>query len=163
MSYDGAVTHPHAALIDRFYQAFAARDAAAMGDCYADRVRFSDPVFVDLEGERARAMWRMLCARGADLEVVHSGVSADDTTGEAHWEAWYTFSGTGRRVHNVIDARFRFADGAIVEHVDTFDFYRWSRQALGLPGMLLGWTPLLRNKVRATAGAQLERFMAKEG
>ncbi len=155
------MAHPNAALIDRFYTAFAARDAGGMGACYADDVRFSDPVFPALEGDAARGMWRMLCERGADLVVEHSGVRADDDAGEARWEAWYTFSATGRKVHNVIDARFRFADGRIVEHVDTFDFHRWSRQALGAPGLLLGWTPMLRNKVRATAGAQLTKFMAR--
>jgi hypothetical protein len=28
-----------------------------------------------------------------------------DARGMASWEAWYTFSATGRRVHNKIDAR----------------------------------------------------------
>lgn len=155
------MAHPNEELLDRFYSAFADRDAEAMGACYADDVRFTDPVFEGLEGDAARGMWRMLCERGADLRVEHSGVRADDETGEAHWEAWYTFSATGRKVHNVIDARFRFRDGAIVEHVDTFDFHRWSRQALGMPGLLLGWSSLLQNKVRGTAGEQLEKFLAR--
>ena len=40
-------------------------------------------------------------------------------------------------------------------------FRSWSRQALGTPGLLLGWSPFLRNKVRATAAANLKRFLAK--
>ena len=51
-------------------------------------------------------------------------------------------------------------DGLITRHRDRFDFWRWSRQALGPAGWLLGWTPLLRAKVRATAAGNLDRFLA---
>ena len=155
------MTHPNADLIDRFYTAFAERDAETMAACYAPGVRFSDPVFTDLRGNAAGGMWRMLCEQGKDLRIEHSEVRCDDETGVAHWEAWYTFSATGKKVHNVIDARFRFEDGLIVEHADTFGFYRWSRQALGVPGLLLGWTPFLQNQVRKRAGKQLDRYLAK--
>ena len=77
-------------------------------------------------------MWRMLCKRGLDLELTHSDVQADDERGSARWAADYTLSGTGRAVHNEIEASFRFRDGLIAEHVDRFDLWRWSRQALGL-------------------------------
>ncbi len=151
---------PNEDLVDRFYRAFAARDAEAMARCYADDVRFSDPVFPELRGEKARDMWRMLCATGKDLRIEHRDVRADGREGSAHWDAYYTFSGTGRRVHNAIEARFRFEDGLIVEHVDRFDFHRWSRQALGATGLLLGWTPLVRGKVQKTAAERLAKFSA---
>lgn len=153
--------HPNEALLRKFYEAFARRDGDAMAACYAKDVRFSDPVFPNLAGERAGGMWRMLTRRAEDLKIEASAFSADDRTGSAHWEAWYTFSATGRRVHNVIDARFELADGLIVRHEDQFDFWRWSRQALGAPGLLLGWTPLLKKKVRAPAAKGLDQFMAK--
>jgi len=44
---------PHAALVQRFYAAFDARDAEAMAACYHPDVVFSDPVFGELRGERA--------------------------------------------------------------------------------------------------------------
>jgi len=50
----------------------------------------------------------------------------------------------------------------IVRHVDSFDFYRWSRMALGLPGFLLGWTSTIQGRVRAQADAQLTRFQSEE-
>ena len=46
----------------------------------------------------------------------------------------------------------------VIRHVDRFDFWRWSRQALGAPGWLLGWTSLLRGKVRAQAAKGLAAF-----
>jgi len=106
-------------------------------------------------------MWRMLCELGTDLRIVSSGIEADDATGRAHWEADYTFSATGRKVHNVIDATFRFKDGKIVEHVDSFPFYRWTRMALGPMGVLLGWTPLVQGQVRKQARKQLDRYLAR--
>lgn len=158
-----APMHPHAELIETFYEAFQRRDGDAMAACYHPEIRFSDPVFPDLRGERAGGMWRMLTGRAADLEVSVRDVHADDRGGRAHWDASYTFSATGRHVDNHIDASFRFRDGKIVEHHDVFSFWAWSRQALGPTGLLLGWTPLVRNKVRATAGAGLDAFMAKRG
>lgn len=153
--------HPNAQLIETFYRAFQRRDAEAMAACYAADVVFEDPAFGQLRGADAGDMWRMLCARAKDLEVRFSDVQADDTGGSAHWEADYLFSQTGRTVHNRIDATFRFRDGLIVEHRDRFDLWAWSRQALGLPGVLLGWSPLLRNKVRSQARRGLTQFQSK--
>lgn len=153
--------HPNAELVTRFYTAFQRKDGAAMTACYAPAVVFSDPVFPRLEGPHAGAMWRMLCERGADLEVTFRDVTADDARGSAHWDARYTFSQTGRKVLNRIDATFEFAGGAIVRHIDSFDLYRWSRQALGPVGLLLGWSPLVRNKVRRSAAASLAAWEAK--
>lgn len=151
----------HRALIDRFYTAFAARDGAAMAACYADDATFSDPVFTDLRGRDVGDMWRMLTSRAADLRIAHSAVTATDAAGAAHWEAWYTFSATGRSVHNVIDAAFTFRDGRIATHVDTFGLYRWARQALGPTGLLLGWTPMVQGKVRGQAMDGLRKWQAK--
>jgi len=155
------MSHPNATLIRGFYEAFQRRDVAAMAGCYHADIRFSDEVFPDLRGEQASAMWAMLVARGKDLRLAFADVTADDARGAATWEAWYTFSGSGRAVHNVIRAEFAFRDGRIVRHVDRFDFWRWARQALGPAGLLLGWTPFLRAKVRATAARSLAAWMEK--
>lgn len=157
------MTHPHAACIAHFYEAFERFDAEGMSLCYADDVRFSDPVFPDLRGEAARDMWRMLCARGRDvgLRLEVSGIEADEASGRAHWEAFYTFSVTGRAVHNRIDATFTFRDGRIATHHDAFDLWRWSGMALGPAGRILGWAPPLRDTIRRRASADLEGFMRR--
>lgn len=152
--------HLNEELVRTFYSAFQKRDHATMNACYHPEATFRDEAFT-LEGKGVCAMWHMLCERGKDLEVTFNGIQADDRTGKAHWEAWYTFSVTGRKVHNVIDAEFEFRDGKIYRHVDSFDFWRWSKMALGTPGMLLGWSGFLRGKVRATAAKGLEEFIRK--
>ncbi|MCB9298566.1 MAG: hypothetical protein H6559_36450 [Lewinellaceae bacterium] len=50
------------------------------------------------------------------------------------------------------EASFQFRDGKIIRHTDRFGFYRWARQAFGIPGLLLGWTGWFRARVRAAAG-----------
>jgi ketosteroid isomerase-like protein len=149
--------HPNEQLIDRFYEAFARRDGDAMAACYAPDARFSDPAFGELRGSEPGDMWRMLTGRAQDLEVRLVSREAGDEEGRARWTADYTFR-TGRRVHNDVRATFRFRDGLIAEHDDAFSFHAWSRQALGPAGLLLGWTPLLRGKVRKEARAGLEAF-----
>lgn len=151
----------NSALISRFYEAFQRLDAEAMADCYSDDVLFSDPVFGTLRGQQARDMWRMLTARAQNFSVVFDQVRADDQSGSAHWVATYLFSQTGRTVVNDIQARFVFRDGKIIEHHDRFDLWRWSRQALGTKGLLLGWTPLVQNAIRTQAHKGLKAFGEK--
>jgi ketosteroid isomerase-like protein len=146
-------------LIERFYGAFARLDGDAMAACYAPDAHFSDPVFTDLRGEEPGAMWRMLTGRAEDLEVRLAEHDASGGHGRARWLADYTFR-TGRRVHNDIHAEFRFQDGLIIEHRDSFSFYGWARQALGPVGLALGWTPIVQGKVRREARAGLDEFMA---
>ena len=132
-----------------------------MAAAYHRDIHFSDEVFANLRGPSASAMWRMLCDRAEDLKIEFSDIDADNRSGRAHWEAWYTFTTTGRKVHNVIEARFEFRDGRIVRHRDTFDFWRWSRQAIGPVGVLLGWTSFLKKRVRREAARNLDRFVQK--
>jgi hypothetical protein len=158
--------HPNAALVARFYAAFADLHPASMAACYAPDARFEDEVFSLHGRDEIGAMWMMLCqatraSGAAHWRLAARDVVADDQAGGAHWEAWYRFSATGRKVHNRIDARFDFAqDGLIAGHVDDFNFWAWARQALGAPGLLLGWTPMLQNKVRAQAATKLALFKA---
>jgi ketosteroid isomerase-like protein len=157
-----SVHHAHERLIRDFYTAFAARDAAGMAACYHRDIAFTDPAFPMLKGDEATAMWAMLTSRAkGDFEIVLIDASADASGGTATWEAKYTFSQTGRYVHNKIEAVFAFRDGKIVRHVDRFPFWRWASQALGPAGTLLGWSmpfkALIRRKVKAALAGFMER------
>jgi ketosteroid isomerase-like protein len=153
--------HSNEALIRKFYDAFAARDADTMAACYHPEVAFSDPAFPMLRGPEASGMWRMLVSRGKDLQLTLVEASGNEHGGRAIWEARYTFSQTGRPVVNRIHAVFAFRDGLIVRHVDQFPFWTWSKQALGPLGLLLGWSWPLKALVRKKAAASLAQFMAK--
>ena len=155
------MTDSNVQLIERFYRAFDEGDGDTMASCYSPRARFSDPVFPDLRGDRAGAMWRMLTATPGPLRIELLEHEAGDARGSAHWRAHYTFSETGRPVVNDVHASFHFEDGLIAEHRDEFSFHRWARQALGPVGRLLGWTPILRSAVRRKAAARLEGFTSR--
>ena len=153
--------HPHEALVREFYAAFARKDGEAMAACYHPEVFFSDPVFPRLHGDEAGDMWKMLLSRAGDLEVTLDSATADGEGGQAQWTARYTFSRTGRKVVNVIQALFAFRDGKIVRHHDSFPFWRWSAQALGPLGATLGWLPPLKWKVRKDAARSLEKYRGR--
>jgi hypothetical protein len=154
--------HPNEVVIRRFYQAFAQKDYQTMQQAYGDDATFTDPVFRNLSAREVKSMWKMLVTSASDLEISFNGITADDLRGHCRWEARYTFSATGRKVHNTITADFHFKDGLIFSHEDRFNFWRWSRMALGAPGLLLGWTPYLVNAVRTKVKRRLERFMNEE-
>lgn len=105
-------------------------------------------------------MWRMLCSSDTDLTLTHTVGPTTDTSAEASWVAVYTFSATGRKVTNEVTALMKLKDGKIVEHNDSFNFWKWSSQSLGLPGKLFGWTPFLKGKVQSEARKKLAMFQA---
>jgi len=156
-------TSSGAELLRRFYAAFARRDHQTMAACYGPDAEFSDPVFQGLRGVEVSGMWRMLCERATDLRIEFDGITDDGQRGTAHWEAWYTFSATDRPVHNIVEAGFTFDRGLIRRHVDRFALYAWARQALGLRGLLLGWSPPVQQAIRTQARRSLDRFLRGAG
>lgn len=153
--------HPNEEIIHAFYSAFSGRDSETMSSFYHEDAKFTDPVF-SLEGSREiSAMWQMLCERGHDLEISYNQISADDSTGSAHWEATYTFSQTGRKVHNTIQASFKFQNGLITEHTDSFSFWAWSNQSLGFIGLFLGWSGWLKSIIRRKARYSLDQYITQ--
>jgi ketosteroid isomerase-like protein len=153
------------AVIDRLYAAMNAGDGDAMAACYTPDATFEDPAFGHLEDGRGQAMWRMLCAgSGGGLTVALLGKEVGaNSTGTAHWTADYTFSDTGRPVHNDVHATFVFRDGLISAHRDAFDLRAWAGQALGPVPALLGHTPLLRLLMHRRTSGRLDRFLAGDG
>ena len=151
--------HEEEELIRVFYTCFKNLDWPGMNACYSEDIFFYDTVFENLEGFRVKAMWQMLLSNAKDLKLDFSDVAAADGYGSCQWTAAYSFSATGRRVVNKGEAHFKFAGGKIAEHQDGFDLWKWSRQALGLPGILFGWTPPLQRKIRGMAKKNLQKFI----
>lgn len=131
-----------------------------MQTCYADNASFSDPIFSNLNAAEVRAMWAMLLGSAKDMRMEFKNINATKDGATAEWDAYYTFSKTGRKVVNRVKATFLIENGKIVKHQDVFNFHQWARQALGTPGLLLGWTSFLRNKISQQAKKNLENYMS---
>lgn len=148
-------------LVHHFYTAFQRKDRQTLVATYHPEATFSDPVFPALHGSEVGAMWHMLITAGTDLQLDFKEPVTDGETVICCWRARYTFSKTGRKVDNHVVATLYVCDGKITRHQDVFDFWRWCRMALGLTGILLGWTSLVQEKVRAMARKNLKQFMGK--
>lgn len=148
-------------IIHQFYTAFQNKDFITMQNCYDNNAIFNDEVFTNLTAHEVRKMWEMFCVN-SNANIEFDNVWADDVKGKAHWVATYTFSKTGNKVVNKITSNFTFKDGKIIAQKDEFDFYKWSSQALGLTGKLLGWTNFLKNKVQQSAMETLNKFINKQ-
>jgi ketosteroid isomerase-like protein len=151
--------HPNEQLLQRFYRAFNNKDYGTMNACYHAEAEFYDPVFNDLKGGKIRAMWHMLCKSATDLQVTCTQASADAGRGQSAWEAIYTFSATGRKVHNRVASEFTFRDGLIYTQKDRFDLHKWAGMAMGPTGTLLGWLPSVKRTIRSKAGRNLALFL----
>ncbi len=150
-------------LVARFYTAFQQLDWQTMNSCYAADIVFFDPAFGLLKGEEACCMWEMLCKNAKDFSLSFSNIkSLDEEYYTCDWVATYTFSKTGRPVVNRIRANMRIADGKIIEHSDAFSLHKWSSQALGFSGWLLGWNRFFQRKIQNNARRNLLHFMEKK-
>jgi ketosteroid isomerase-like protein len=151
-------TSSTADVIRELYAALDRRDGEAMAALYSPNATFRDPAFGELHGNQIGDMWRALTAASQDLtaSVANVVVSADGTVGTADWTATYTFSATKRPVTNRIHGTYRFAEDRIIDHVDDFSFWAWSRQALGPVAFLLGSNPvghaIVRRRARGLIG-----------
>ncbi len=151
-------------IIERFYKAFAVLDVETMLACYHPDIVFSDPAFGILRGDKAKNMWKMLCQlqKNKNFIINWSEIEHEENYGSARWEAFYTFRNTGRKIHNVVFASFKFKDGLIIKHTDEFDLHRWAKQALGFRGFLIGKTTFFRNKLQAKTNYLLHQFEKKQ-
>ncbi|MGB3182082.1 MAG: nuclear transport factor 2 family protein [Cyclobacteriaceae bacterium] len=150
------------AILHDFYSAFAEENADRMVTYYTDETVFSDPAFGTLKGPRAMAMWQMLMERSkGQLQIEYEIAEANTGTGVVRWQADYPFGPDKRRVINHVTSRLILENGKIIRHADSFSFGKWSRQALGLPGLLLGWTPFMQKAVQKKTGKLLSRYMEK--
>ena len=150
-------------IMNRFYSAFQRLDYKTMQDFYSDDAVFYDTVFGLLPAEELKAMWEMLCKQAKDFSLEYSNIQLlDEEYATCNWTAKYTFSKTGRKVVNNIKAHMRFKNGKIIEHSDAFRLSEWAGQALGLPGILFGWTGFIKRRVRKSARKSLDAFMLKQ-
>ena len=147
-------------LISNFYAAFQQKDAAAMNACYSDDVVFYDPVFELLENGLVKDMWEMLCKNAKDFSLTYGNIkNLGDDYYTCDWVANYTFSQTGRKVVNNVKAHMKLQNGQITEHSDAFSLHKWSTQALGFSGWLLGWNSFFQRKIKNKARRNLMKFV----
>ena len=147
-------------LIERFFTAFKKLDAKAMNACYSDDIAFYDPMFELLRGDEAKAMWEMLCKNAKDFSLQFDSIkNLDDGYYTCNWTATYTFSKTGRRVVNMCKAHLKIENGFITEHSDGWSLHKWSGQAFGITGKLLGWTSFFRTKIKNSAKRNLMHYL----
>ena len=124
-----SMSHPNADLLHRLFTSLNQHDHQEMAACYHADATFRDIAF-DLRGSKQiHAMWHMICE--TDIRASFHLLEVDDRVGHVTLIDDYTFSSTGRAVHNVIDSHFRLRDGLIIEHQDLCDARVWAAMALG--------------------------------
>jgi len=151
------MNHSNAELLQRLFTSLDRHDHREMATCYHADATFTDIAF-DLRGRKLiHAMWHMICE--TDIRASFHVLEVDDRVGRVNLVDDYTFTSTGRAVHNVIDSHFRLRDGLIIEHQDLCDARVWAAMALGgVSGFLAGRLRFLRSY---RAQQMLQAFMAK--
>ena len=152
--------HPNGVLLQRLFTALNQHDHRAMASCYQPEATFHDIAFDLPKMQSIPAMWHMIC-EGTDIKATFEVIEANDFAGRVRLVDVYTFKKNavtaGRPVRNVIDCRFRFRDGLIIEHSNSCDPRAWAAMAMGgAEGFLAGQFRFLR---RLGAKKKLEGFV----
>lgn len=124
--------------VQKFYTALQNKDLDTLLSLYHPDAVFSDPAYPNLKGDKLKSMWKLIT--GSDtLEVAFRDVKANaDGSVSGHWDGDYTLI-KGNPIHNSIDSTFKFKDGKIISHTDSFSFSKWADQAFpGVLGKFLG-------------------------
>jgi ketosteroid isomerase-like protein len=155
--------HTNVALLHRLFTALDHHDHPTMASCYHSAATFRGIAFDLRNRKQIHSMWHMIC--DGDIRATFEVVHANDQDGRVKVVDTYTFGATkdppnpGRPVRNVVDSRFLFQDGLIVEHRDFCDAHEWARLALGGPiGFLAGRIRFLRSW---KAGQMLKAFVGR--
>ena len=139
----------------KFYDAFASADVETLKKLYDEKLIFNDEIFVGLSYEETIKMWSSLLIGNKDMSIKYTIKEYSENKVKVEWIADYLFSASRRKVRNVIIANMEIENGKIIKHTDEFNFYKWSKMALGTLGLLLVWTSFFRNKVRKGAYEKL--------
>ncbi|AUM62312.1 nuclear transport factor 2 family protein [Spiroplasma monobiae] len=147
-------------VINDFYEAFKAGDANKMVGLYSPKATFKDPMFGDLNYEEAKFMWIMLVSTRATSQF-ELNYTVEEHKGKivVIWKATYLFGDKKRKVINIVTSKMETEDGLITKHVDSFNFKRWAKQAIGFSGLLFGNAKWFRKKVSDGAKEKLYKFM----
>ena len=145
-----------------YFEAFKAKNPEQMSVLYRPGVKaiFTDPVFQNLNSDEVAAMWNMLLRGAKDLNVNYKILSADETSAEVEWVAYYTYSPTKRKVKNSVRTKFVFEKEQIASQTDSFDLCAWTDQALPpIASQLFCWFP--NYTIRKIARSQLTKHINK--
>lgn len=147
----------------QFYSAFKNKDIQKMWSIYADDITFTDPAFGTLNGEEAKYMWKMLLENEeSQFQLNYTIISENNEETTVKWTAQYFFGPNRRTVINHVIAKLSFENGQIKTHTDHFSMWKWSKQALGISGFLLGWTPFFKQKVQKMTQSRLKIYIQKQ-
>lgn len=152
----------HQDTIEQFYTAFSEGNTEEMLKHYHDDVVFEDPAFGKLKGKRANAMWRMLLSKKEKSGLRLQFNVNKNSENKANWIATYNYGPQKRKVINHVSATFKFKDGKIIQHQDSFNLWKWTQQALGFSGYLLGWSNFMKKKIQQTTAKTLDQFIEGE-
>lgn len=149
--------HTNGVLLQRLFTALNQHDHTTMASCYHPEATFRDIAFDLTNSKSIQDMWNMIC-KCSDIEATFEIIDVDYLDGRVKLVADYTYKDTRRRVHNVIDSRFRFQDGLIIEHRDSCDACVWAAMAFGcgLRGFVAARSRMARSWV---ANKKLKKFI----
>ena len=148
--------------MEKLYHSFSIGDPIGMKDCYHNNSMFQDPVFGVLKGDRVGYMWEMLLSKKeAELKIIYNIIEVDDRHARVHWIATYYYGPRKRKVINNVTANFEFSEGKISRHIDDFNLWTWSKQALGISGYLLGWSSYMKEQIQNKTREFLNSFIEK--
>ncbi|WP_342269364.1 nuclear transport factor 2 family protein [Spiroplasma endosymbiont of Aspidapion aeneum] len=151
-------------IINEFYSAFKKGDYQKMNSLYGEDIIFNDSIFKDLDYLQVTSMWEMLLSKKEESKFSIEYEVLLDHNDEYYvmWSAHYLFGPKRRKVSNIVKSEMVIKDKKIALHTDVFDFYKWSKQAIGIASILFGKRKFFHNKICSVANKNLMNYISNK-
>ena len=145
-------------VLNEFFIAFTNHDVETMLSYYHKDIIYDDIGFGKQKGENAKAVWYFLLGKvDKNAVITFSNIQITKNKGQVNWTTKYTFG--KRKIINQVTATFHFKDGKIIYHKDDYSLWKWSQQAFGIVGYLIGWSWLFSWFIRWQMQQLLRNFI----
>jgi ketosteroid isomerase-like protein len=143
-------------LVEQHYKAIQAKDADAILAVYAADCRIDHPLIgrmsKDEFSKAVQAFIRQTPDYELEFQISHAGAQRVD----AEWALTHVFHLTGRTIRLAGATTYFLSANRITRHIDQFDRRAWSRQAMGMTGLVLsfvpGWRSFVERELRRALG-----------
>lgn len=126
---------------DQLFRAIRFRDVTRAVAAYASEAQIMHPIVGKLTKDQLSGALTVFINRTKTYELHHEIRLAGPASAHVAWSIDHVLFVTGRRVRISGVSELVFEGDRIVLHRDYLSVRDWSRQALGLKGLVLSWIP----------------------
>jgi hypothetical protein len=143
-------------LVEQLFKAFQSKDTDAIFATYAADCQFDHPLIGRLSKNEFSMAIRAFMRATPDYELAFQINHTDAKRVDVEWTITHIFHLTAKVIKQHGTTTCFLSNNRIVQQIDKFDRRAWSRQAMGMTGLVLsfvpGWRSFIERELRRALG-----------